>query len=331
MKLMTSNSVGVVILNWRNANDTIECLDSLFKVQWDALRIVVCDNNSGDGSFEEIGGWLKVRLPDSQWTSLQYHAERFSAVGGRPSCEKLVTLISNDTNLGFAGGNNVGIRYFQDAAVPPAYYWILNNDTVVDPYSIKSLVTRMEEDDSIGICGSRIIYADSPNYLQAHGGATHNRWIGTGRYIGHLSSADSEVKVEAIESKFDYICGAAMFVRSAFIEKVGLMSESYFLYFEELDWAVRGRSIFRLGYASDSKVFHKEGGTIGSSSNTRRTSWLSDYYLFLNRIRFTFAYYPYALPTVYCAMVLQAMRRLFRGQQDRCWLIFRLLLGWRKV
>ena len=107
-----------------------------------------------------------------------------------------------------------------------------------------------------------------------------------------------------------YVTGAAMLVSRAFIENTGLMEEGYFLYFEELDWAARGRCRFRLGYAPDSIVVHKEGASIGSKASGG--SPLSMFYLFRNRIRFCRRFYPWFLPTVFVFSFLDVLKLAVR-------------------
>lgn len=321
--------VGIVVLNWCNAQDTLACLQSILKLNHTGVHIVICDNASDDNSVEIISQWLTSNLKEFEW-AYQIHKDGQFLQKNNISGYERVTLLQTGSNLGFAGGNNVGIRYLQEHSINPHYFWILNNDATVASDSLNHLINKMRSDPSIGICGSRLILANNPGHLQAHGGAKHHFWRGKSSFLGYLADVDDDVSVELIESQLDFICGASMFVSAAFIENIGLMSERYFLYFEELDWAIRGKNKFRLGYEPMARVTHKFGATIGSNLNTRSTSWLSDYYLYLNRIRFTRTHYPIALPTVYGYMLLQAALRILRGQIDRGWLILRLLFGWRK-
>jgi GT2 family glycosyltransferase len=111
------------------------------------------------------------------------------------------------------------------------------------------------------------------------------------------------------------------------LEEVGLLQEDYFLYFEELDWAVRARGRFRLGYAASSVVYHKEGSSIGGSDRAKTAkSATADLYALKNRVRFTRRFYPYALPTVYLGLLLALANRVRRRQWDRVALIVRIML-----
>ena len=124
---------------------------------------------------------------------------------------------------------------------------------------------------------------------------TYNRWTGRVPRI-------SPCRVEDLDSRparMDYINGASTLASRSFLEKIGLMEESYFLYFEEMDWAMRARGKFALGYARDSVIYHKEGATIGTNLDRRKRSLLSDQYLSRNRVLFTRRFVPWALPTVF--------------------------------
>lgn len=318
-----SSRVAVVLLNWRNATDTLACIESVLCSRYPDYSILVCDNASGDASLEAFLAWAKARPGVAADFVLRQGA---SSSEVENALRYRVAWIDTGANLGFAGGNNVALRLAL-AHGEYRYFWLLNNDCVVAPDAMGALVARMGEDEGIGICGALLRYFDPPQSVQAYGGARHNPWTGRGRYLGHLATPGAGHDPRKVEETLSYVAGASMFVRREFVERVGLMSEEYFLYFEEIDWAMRAGRRFRLGYAPEAVVFHKEGATIGSSSDTRRTSALSDFYLFRNRLRFTRKFFPAALPAVWTVMLLQALKRGLRGQMDRAWLILTILFG----
>jgi GT2 family glycosyltransferase len=121
-----------------------------------------------------------------------------------------------------------------------------------------------------------------------------------------------------------------MMVTRRFLEDVGSMNETYFLYYEEIDWATRARrGGFHLGYAPDAIVYHKEGGTIGSSANRTKRSLMSEYYLIRSRLLFTRKYYPYFLPSVIVFSFGQIARHASSGDLRRFANGLRALLGLR--
>ena len=164
-------------------------------------------------------------------------------------------------------------------------------------------MARMEQDPDLGICGSTLVYFHQRDVVQAFGGAEYSRLTGRSRHVGaFLPISRVPESPEAVEREMSYVVGAAMLVSRAFLEQIGLMREDYFLYCEELDWAIRGAGRFRLGYAPQSVVWHKEGASIGTSANGG--SPVSVFYLFRNRVRVSARYFWWCLPGVlaFCAL-----------------------------
>lgn len=291
-------SVYCVLVNWNGFRDTIECLATLLPVLQGNAGVIVCDNDSSDRSLDRIAEWALEHSPEWELVALDQAAV---LRGVKPQTGKLY-VIQNGANLGFAGGNNVGVRLaLNDLAC--RYVWLLNNDTAVDANSLPAAVARMEEDATIGICGSTLLYHHNQQMVQALGGATYNRFSGKSRHIGAFAPLSAvPTDPAAAEKSMSYVVGAAMLVRREFIEQVGLMREDYFLYCEEIDWATRGQGRFRLGYAPESVVFHKEGATIGTSA--RGGSPLSVFYLFRNRLRYAWRFHRLFVPSVlfFCAV-----------------------------
>lgn len=341
MKPTTEDLVNIVVLNWNGWADTLECLESLFRLEYPRFRVVVCDNGSNDGSKEYLKAWAEGRLcPWRGGNSPLRHLtwppvakpvryRDLSINELETECHTLgdlpLTLIWNEENLGFAGGNNVGIRYaLTDRET--RYVWLLNNDTVVDADALSRLVERMAERPEAGICGSTLLFHDRPDAVQALGGATYNRWLASNRHLGLHQHVHQPMDQESIERRMDYVIGASMLVSRQFLETIGLMDESYFLYFEELDWATRAKGRFSLAFSAASIVYHKEGASAGTSSERKGKSLLSDYYSIRNRLVFTGIFYPWALPLVYAGVCLAFLNRMRRGQPDHARMIGRLLL-----
>ena len=181
--------VYVIIVNWNGWRDTIACLESLFRSDCEELTVVVCDNASNDGSLDLIKKWAAGQLDIQYDTSLsggggaRRISRALSFLDVAPDSPHLeatgvqLVLIQTGGNLGFAGGNNVGIRFALSQA-DCEYLWLLNNDTVVAPDALSHLVARMKEDQNIGVCGSTILEYHKPEIVQALAGATYSRWTG---------------------------------------------------------------------------------------------------------------------------------------------------------
>lgn len=308
--------VYVCLLNWNGWRDTIECLESLLKLNFPSCRVMVCDNGSTDESCEQLSSWF------ASHSMTLYGVPESSASQGEPFLDitreqleltdlqdQRFVLIRNGLNLGFAAGNNVGLRFALRQA-DCDFVWLLNNDTVVEPNALQALVDKLQSNPDMGSCGSRLVFYYSQDRIQALGGGVYNPWFALASHVGeHMSVVDSE-KLE--EFRIDYPCAASMLISRRFLEEVGLMSEDYFLYFEELDWMRRAGRKFRTGYAPGSKVFHKEGQSIGSDGRAAGRSVLSDYYLTRSRFVFTRKYHPYALPTLSVWLVVMMLARIAR-------------------
>ncbi|MGC2476934.1 MAG: glycosyltransferase family 2 protein [Candidatus Sulfotelmatobacter sp.] len=318
--------VHIVVLNWNGWRDTIECLESLFHQEYPDYTVVVCDNGSSDHSLQKIAAWANAQisaestnsqlahllLPPHKTPILYHEFTREEAESSSASDRVPLILIQNGANVGFAAGNNIGLRY---ALADPncQYCWILNNDTVVEPNALSAMVRLMQQKPEVGLCGSLNLDYHHPDLVQARGGKIYNQWTARVRRLPPraLGALDSR------PSRMDYVNGASMLASRAFLEGVGLMEESYFLYFEELDWAMRAKGKYMLGYAPDSVIYHKQGATIGSHGDRRQRSLLSDQYLSRNRVLFTRRFLPWALPTVLVSVCLAATERLCTGDAQR--------------
>lgn len=313
--------VAVILVNWNGWRDTLECLESLRDITGTEHRVIVCDNGSTDESLVKLTEWAEA-------SGLDYclcGCEKAEA-GGEPADDPQLVLIRIGENRGFAGGNNVGIRYGLAQGCFD-YFWLLNNDTVVTPDSLTRLVERMAEDARIGLCGSTILEYRRRDKILALGGGHYVSCLGVPWHHGKgWRYGRKDIDWQLAEVRMNYVEGASMLVSRRFVEQVGLMNEEYFLYFEEADWAERGRDRFRLGYAPLSIVYHKVGASIGTSRNPARKSYVCDYYNIRNRIRFTRNYYPAALPTVGLVLLFEALIRLLCGKADRAAMILRLMV-----
>jgi GT2 family glycosyltransferase len=311
----TRPRVYIIILNWNGWRDTISCLESVIRLDYDNYSAVVCDNGSTDDSVAKILDWAKAEWP------MRGRAGVVSLVNANtPAARPIGTaepggelfLLQNQGNLGFAGGNNAGLK-FALARGDLDYVWLLNNDTVVEPRSLAHLVEKMQSTEGVGICGSTLMYYNETQTVQARG-ASYSKWFARSRPIDSLARASEPVDENECARKMDYVVGASMLVSREFLEDVGLISEEYFLYFEELDWMLRARRKYRLAYASRSIVYHKGGQATGAT--TANKSFTGEYYVNRGRILFTRKFYPHALPTVLLAiggsMLVQVLKGRFR-------------------
>lgn len=317
----------IIVLNWNGWRDTQECLQSLLALDSSAYRIVVCDNQSSDNSLEHIGRWIDA-LPRSHllieedqigsshpFTSYQLiNIQDEPDAIADPKCR--FTLIQTGSNLGYGAGNNVGIRFAMQDQQASAV-WVLNNDVTVKPDSLSHLERYAKMHPQVGIIGSKLMFYDHPTCIQAVGGK-FNSYFATSSHLGQGELDAAQYDYDLVTEQIDYPVGAALFVPRRFIESVGLLSEEYFLYFEEIDWVLRGKALgWKIGYCWQSTVFHKEGASAGSHANPRLKSPLSDHYSLLNRVVFTRRFYPGHIWTVKLGLLIAACNRICRGQFGR--------------
>lgn len=302
-------SCAILLLNWNGWQDTIECLESVSQSTGVAFRTVVCDNGSHDNSLAKIAAWASAAAkPFALYDRAQAEA------GGVADERAPLVLIQTGANLGFAGGNNVGLRYCL-AHGGFDYVWVLNNDTVVAPDALQQLVARMQQDAGFGMCGSKLVFYHQRDQVQAYGGSAFDARRGVVMPIGQFQPSNAACNVPAVEAQMAYVVGASMLVSTPFLRSVGLMCEDYFLYFEEIDWAFRARGKYKLAYADASVVWHKEGGSIGSSS-TKEASVTSTRYLYRNRVifnwRFNRPHFVRSLVQIAFEMLVLIKRKQFK-------------------
>ncbi|MFZ6017745.1 MAG: glycosyltransferase family 2 protein [Nitrospirota bacterium] len=246
--------ISIVVLNWNGYRGTIECIESLKKVTYPNYEVVLVDNGSTDGS-EEI---LREKFPD-------------------------VPFIQTGENLGFAGGNNIGIRHALSNGAD--YVILLNNDTVVDKEFVTAMVRVAEADKSIGILTSKIYFYDRPDTIW-YAGAIFNLKTGRSRHIGYNKKDKGQYnKVR----ETDRACGCSMMVSRKVCETVGLMNPEYFCYGEEVDWSLRVKNAgYRVVFVPNSKVWHKISGSTGGAG---KGFYL--YYSVRNHLRLINTYLPF--------------------------------------
>lgn len=326
--------VYIILINYNGWEDTIECIESILANKYLNYQIVLCDNNSPNGSLGHIINWAKSkRLPFIQYPRAAAeaggaHKREYEIFSQYPIPHVRYPLIFVQTaeNLGFAGGNNVCLKYILKKE-DFEYVWLLNNDTIIDADALNALVKYAGnlKDRKVGIIGSKLLLYDYPNTIQGIGGI-YNPFFAIGRHIGYLEIDIGQYDHQTI--KMDFVIGASMFVLKDFLYDVPLMGEDYFLYYEELDWHKRGEKFgWGNGYAYKSKVYHKEGRTIGSTIKSVNKSEIGDYYQLRNRIIITRNHFARFLPIVYLSFILVIANSVRRGQWSRIKLIWRAVMS----
>ena len=258
--------VTIVILNWNRVGDTLECLDSLARMDYSSFSIVVVDNGSTDGSPEAIERWGREHLP--------------------------LTLIRNAENRGFVRGSNQGMRHA--LTTDTEYVFLLNNDTVVEPDALSLLVATAERSGDIGMAGPKI-YQHGKRLVLDSAGTRTIPWLAQGFLIGHGEEDHGQYDNPG---EMPYVTGTALLVKRSVLEKVGLMDEDYFCYFDDFDWGLKARKAgFRLLLEPNPVVHHKGSQTAGFNSPFYIHHMVRSRILFARKnvplLLYLFAFLPY--------------------------------------
>lgn len=262
--------VTIVIPNWNRKADTLACLDSLAGMNYPSFSIVVVDNGSTDGSPGAIERWGREYLP--------------------------LTLIRNAENRGFVRGSNQGMLHA--LSTNTAYVLLLNNDTVVEPDLMKLLVAAAERSGDTGgdtgMVGPKIYQYGKDNVLDS-AGTRIIPWLAQGFLVGHGEEDRGQYDHPG---EMPYITGTALLVKRAVLEKVGLMDEDYFCYFDDFDWGVKARKAgYRLLLEPRAVVHHKGSQTAGLNSPFYVHHMVRSRILFARKnvplLLYLFAFLPY--------------------------------------
>jgi GT2 family glycosyltransferase len=243
-----SPHLDILILNYNGCDDTIACVESILKGWREGQEIVVVDNGSEDGSVEKLRRWaeehsssVELASETSKWSPVLKSART------RGLCQ--VTILQSGRNLGFAGGNNLGIRY--SLAKGSKWILLLNNDTIVEPDTLSALIDGAERSGA-DLAGCRVYKYDrplSPWYL----GGTFNWWGDRTVTSPLLPAVNGAVAVET-----DWITGCCLLVRREVFEVIGLLDQHSFLYYEDVDFCRRAaKAGFKRLVVVDAKIYHK--------------------------------------------------------------------------
>ncbi len=292
MDMKFKSNVAIIIINWNGFQDTIECLESLYQIDYPNYDVILVDNASSNNSVEKIkeycNGNAKVKSKFFKYESTNKPINLFEINLNDLKSDKLkktflngkkeLILIKNDKNYGFAGGNNIGIKYVLNSTLNHDYILLLNNDTVVEKKFLNELLEVANSNDKIGFLGPKTYYYDyngNSNVINFAGGKL-NMNKGCSYHIG---AKEIDSKQHDKIKEVDYVEGSCMLIRKRILEQIGVLNINYFAYWEETDLCIRGlKKGYTSMYVPKSQIWHKV-----SSSNIGE---IKTYYLTRNRIWF---------------------------------------------
>jgi len=265
------HKVFIIILNWNNWPDVLECLESLKDNDYPNYQVVIVDN----------GSKIRPELPSSD-----------------------IKIIYNQENLGFSGGNNVGIKYALENNAD--YVLLLNDDTVVSRDFLSKLVEIGESNENIGLIGPKIYFYENKNKIWSAGGKIN--WLyNKGEMIGHNQEDNGQYDSPKVKET-EFLTGCCVLVKKQAIEKIGLMPEEYFLYYEDTDWSLKARKNgFKCVFIPDAQIWHKGS----QSSISGSPSYI--YYHIRNGLIMAQKYAPWHIkPIVYLDSFWRIIKQLIK-------------------
>jgi GT2 family glycosyltransferase len=238
--------VSVIVLTWNQRDITLECLESLYGQNYPYIHVILVDNGSEDGTAAAV----RTHFPD-------------------------VRIIENGANLGFAEGNNAGLRHALSG--DDEFVMLLNNDTIVDPHIIERLLAPMHADPTVGITGPKMLYFDQPEVIWCAGNRIDWR---TGESV-RLQADEPDNGEDDTPRDVDFITACGICLRRAVLDQIGLLDSRFFIYYEETDWCTRARHAgWRIRYIPGARLLHKVSATMGT------TSPATEYYMTRNVLLF---------------------------------------------
>lgn len=236
---MKEPSIAIILVNWNGYEDTLQCLHSLQKVNYKNFTPLIVDNGSIDASVSI----LQKAFPE-------------------------IKLIQTKENLGFAGGNNVGIKWAYEQGFD--YIFLLNNDTIVDEDILTAFVSAAKNKPKAGILGAQILRFDDPKIIDHLGGFWDEK------KADFSSFHTGESYLQSYEMKnVDYVCGCAFFIKKEVIQKIGYLDPRFFLIWEESDYCYKAkRNGFEIWTAPKAKLWHKISASfVGGKPHTNYYWW----------------------------------------------------------
>jgi len=228
--------VAVILVAHGGRDYTIACIESLKESTYPNFKIILVDNASPDDTREKVA----ARFPD-------------------------IEIMTSDKNLGFAGGNNLGIRYA--LSLKAEYIFLLNNDTEIAPDAINHLVNTASQNKNIGAVGPMIYYFSDKTRIWSAGGIINFTWS----YLKHRGIREQDRNQYNQSSDVDYLTGCAFMFPSKAIELIGFLDEGFWMYYEDADFCMRlKKKGLRIVFEPHAKVWHKISSSTGGNISRRK-------------------------------------------------------------
>lgn len=286
--------VYIIVLNYNGVNDTIECINSLKNIKYNNYKVIILDNNSSDGS-EKI---LKRIFYNYQ-------------------------IIQNGKNLGFAAGNNIGIQ--KALEMNAEYILLLNNDTTVEKDLLKKMIESFSRFKNSGIVGAKIFSYQKQQWVCHAGGKVDFFKFITRDY----TLKNRSVKELKIEKEVNFISGCCMLIHRDVFNKIGLLPEEYFMYYEDTDFCTKAlEKGFKLIYNPEAVIYHKESASTGGFESPFAIKWnIRNRIIFMKKYRYKVNKLSFFLSIIYFIITRFIRCSIYLYKKDRV----RIMATWEGI
>ena len=278
--------VYIILVNYNGYEDTNECVRSLKKTSYPNFKIIIVDNASTNDSLT----YLKKSSKDCR-------------------------IIESKDNLGFAGGNNLGIEYALNNGAD--YVMLLNNDTLVEPNFLDEMLNTVKGNAKVGLVGCKIMYYPKKDTIWYGGG--YINWF---KFIGvHYGLKEIDNGQCDREKEIDFMTGCCMLIKREVFEKTGLLSDDYFMYFEDVDFCVKVKdSGYKIWYNPKAVIYHKVGLSGGGEESSFSIKWgTRNRLLFMKKYKAKVSKFGCLLSNMffYITRIIKYVQLRFKKDNDR--------------
>ena len=286
----------IILINYGNWQDTIECIKSINKSSQN-FKLILVDIINKNHSIEELR------------KNINFDKEN-------------IHFIMLDQNKGFAYANNIGIKYAlkQDDC---EYIWLLNNDTTITNSTLQQLQSFFQRNKNTAFIGSKILDYYKRDIIQTVGGKFNHK---TG-YSILIGMGEKDIgQYDNFNENVDYLIGAGMFFHKNLISEIGLMPEEYFLYYEDVDWCLTAKKKGLNNYVcTDSVIYHKQGGSTGNIYFKNKTNLNTVKYFYINYIKLYKKHFPKQIYIAYLILLKQFAGKIAKGKFSEANIILKSL------
>jgi GT2 family glycosyltransferase len=276
----------IILINYNGYRDTIECIQSLSKINYKNFKIIIVDNASTNNSLDYLNEYIENCI-----------------------------IIQSKENLGFAGGNNLGIEYaIKNGA---EYVLLLNNDTIVEHNFLNKMTETFNISKNIGVVGCKIKYYEQKNRIWYGGGRIN--WF---KFIGeHYGMREIDKGQYDGKYEIEFMTGCCMLISREVIKKVGLLANEYFMYFEDVDYCVKVKDGgFRIYYNPEAVIYHKVGIASGGEESSFSIKWCTrNRIIFMNKYenRIGKLYVVISKIFFYSTRCIKYLQYVLKGQKNK--------------